>query len=177
MGQNCSYYIIARCPPHVHPFFRPRPISVPGGLNTKDTLSQVRTFHPEQETDLSGFTAKVGEAAFSPFLTYITVNMTVKPGALDAFIAENGEGKTNENGEMIFRYGSMDVVTPWLESLQLVDGNGTALFPEQGGLKGHDDQKAEFIYPDIATLPESLFLAPYDGDTGKTDMDRAIPVI
>ena len=146
-------------------------------LDTKDILSQVRTFRPEQETDLSGFTAKTGETAFSPLLTYITVETAVKPSALEAFIAENGEGETNENGEMIFRYGPIDVVTPWLESLRLADGNGTVLFPEQAGLQEHDEQRAEFIYPYMGTLPEQLFLVPVDEDTGKADMDRAIPVI
>ena len=145
-------------------------------LDTKEILSKVRTFHPEQETELPGFTAKVGEAALTPFMTYITVDMAVKPGALEAFIAENGEGQTDENGEVIFRYGPIDVLTPWLESLRLVDGNGTILFPEQGGLQEHDEQKAEFIYPYIETLPESLFLAPVDEDTGKADMVRAVPV-
>ena len=146
-------------------------------LDTKDILSQVRTFRPEQEADLSGFTAKVREAAFTPFLTYITVDLALKSGALEAFIAENGEGETDENGEVVFRYGPIDVVTPWLESLRLVDGNGNVLFPEQGGLQGHDEQTAEFIYQNIDTLPESLFLAPVDEDTGKADLDKAIPVI
>ena len=145
-------------------------------LDTKDILSQVRTFHPEQETDLDGFTAQAGEAAFTPFLTYITVDLALKPGALEAFIAENGEGETDGNGEILFKYGPIDITTPWLESLRLVDGKGTVLFPEQGGLEEHDEQRAEFVYSGIETLPESLFLAPVDENTGKADLERAIPV-
>ena len=30
---------------------------------------------------------------------------------------------------------------------------------------------------DLENLPESLFLAPFDEETGKADMSRAIPVI
>lgn len=146
-------------------------------LDTRDILSRVRTSQPEQGTELSGFTAKVSRAAFTPLQTYITVETALKPGALEAFIAENGEGETNEEGELMFRYGPIDVVTPWLESLTLVDGNGTALFPNTPGLEEHDEQKAEFQYPYLENLPESLFLAPYDLDTGKADMTSAIPVI
>ena len=145
-------------------------------LDTKDVLSRVRSFRPEQETDLPGFTAKTGEAAFSPLLTYITAEMALKPGALEAFIAENGEGKTNGEGELMFRYGPVDVVTPWLQSLKLVDGNGTVLFPEKGGLEEYSDTKAQFIFPYIENLPESLFLAPFDEETGNADMSCAIAV-
>ena len=146
-------------------------------LDTKDILSQVRTFHPERETDLPGFTAKVGEAAFTPFLTYITVDLALNPGAMEAFIAKNGEGETDENGDIIIRYGPIDITTPWLESLRLVDGNGTVLFPEQGGLEEQDEQKAEFVYSGIETLPDALYLAPVDEATGKADLDRAVPVM
>ncbi len=138
-------------------------------LDTKDILFQVRTFSPERETELSAFTAKVGKAAFSPLMTYITVDMALKPGALEAFIAENGE--------LMFRYGPYNVVTPWLESLTLVDGNGTALFPDAMGLEEHGEQTAEFQYPYMENLPEQLFLAPYDKDTGIADMSSAIPVL
>ena len=145
-------------------------------LDTKDILSRVRTFRPEKETEQPGFTAKVAKAAFSPLMTYITVETALKPGALEAYIAENGEGATDENGDLMFRYGPYNVVTPWLESLTLVDGNGTALFPEELGLEENDEQKAEFLFPYIENLPEALFLAPYDQDAGKADMAGAVPV-
>lgn len=145
-------------------------------LDTKDILSRVRAFRPEQETELSGFTAKVSDAALTPLMTYITVEMNLKPGALEAFIAENGEGEKDENGQLIYKYGPINVVTPWLESLKLVDGNGTVFFPEQAGLEGNEAQKAEFMYPYMENLPESLFLAPYDEETGKADMSRAVSV-
>lgn len=146
-------------------------------LDTKDILSKVRVFRPEQGTELPGFTAKTAEAACTPLMTYITVETELKPGALEAFIAENGEGETNEDGELMFRYGPMNVVTPWLQSLTLVDGKGTVLFPQKGGLEGNDEKKAEFQFPYIDKLPEALFLAPVDEETGKPDMGRAIPVL
>jgi len=42
-------------------------------------------------TKTNGFTAKVGTAVFTPLMTYITVETELKPGALEAFIAEHGE--------------------------------------------------------------------------------------
>jgi len=127
-------------------------------LDTKDILSQVRTSHPEQGTELTGFTAKVKEAAFSPLLTYITVETELKPGA-------------TENND------PLDVAAPLLQSLKLVDGNGTVLFAEKGGMEEYEGNKAQFVFPYIENLPESLFLAPIDEKTGEADMSSAIPVI
>ena len=126
-------------------------------LDTKDILSQVSTFHPEQGTELAGFTAKVKEAAFSPLLTYITVETEPKAGA-------------TENDD------PLDVAASLLQSLKLVDGNGTVLFAEKGGMEEYDGKKAHFVFPYIENLPESLFLAPFDEKTGKADMSAAIPV-
>ena len=145
-------------------------------LDTKDILSGARISCPEQETELPAFTAKTREAMFSPLLTYITVEIVLKPGALEAFLAEHGEGEINEDGELMFRYGPVNVFDSWLGSLRLVDGNGTLLFPDRGGVQGNDEQSAEFIYPAMENLPESLFLAPYDEEAEKADMDSAVRV-
>jgi len=40
-----------------------------------------------------------------------------------------------------------------------------------------EGKKAQFVFPYIKNLPDSLFLAPVDGKTGKADMSTAIPVI
>ena len=58
----------------------------------------------------------------------------------------------------------------------MVDGNGTLLFPDRGVVQGNNEQSAEFIYPAMENLPESLFLAPYDEEAEKADMDSAVCV-
>ena len=147
-------------------------------LDTGDAASLVRVFHPEQETDLPGFSAKVEEADFSPLMTYIFLDLFIKPGAYEAFVAENGEGATDENGDMMWEYTLNDVFSSWLADLKLVDGNGTLLFsPEQEFEYENDTEKAEFLFPYIDVLPETLYLAPYDWETEQADMSRAVRVI
>ncbi len=147
-------------------------------LDTKDIASMVRVFRPEKETDLSGFSAKVEEADFSPLMTYIFLDLSIKPGAFEAFIAENGKSLTDENGEVMWEYTSNDLFSSWLADLRLVDGNGTLLFsPEDNFEYENDTEKAEFIFPYIDVLPESLYLAPYDYETEQVDMSRAVQVI
>lgn len=147
-------------------------------LDTKDIASQVRFFHPEKEVDLPGFSAKVGEAAFSPLMTYISLDLFIKPGAFEAFIAENGESATDENGEMMWEYTPNDVFSSWISALKLVDGNGVLLFsPEKEFEYEYDTEKAVFTFPYIDVLPESLYLAPYDYETEQADMSNAVQVI
>ncbi len=147
-------------------------------LDTKDIASQVRFFHPEQETDLPGFSAKVEEVAFSPLMTYISLDLFIKPGAFEAFVAEYGECATDENGEVMWEYTPNDIFSSWLGDLKLADGNGTLLFPAEDVFEYENDtEKADFIFPYIDVLPDSLYLAPYDYDTEQVDMSRAVKVI
>lgn len=101
-----------------------------------DTLSQVMVTTSEQETITPSGTVKVKEAAFTPLMTYITLEM-----------------QANDDWDS------------YLFSLQLVDGNGKVLFPDAYGNNGHSETWAEFTYPCIPHLPEQLWLAPVDGDT------------
>ena len=145
-------------------------------FDAKDYASFVRVFRPETETVLPEVTVSVREAAFSPVMTYIRLDLAVNPNALEAFIAENGEGVKDESGEIVWPYGPMDVIGEWLESMQLTDGNGTILFPDNIGPSEYSDENAEFVLPYLETLPEALYLAPV-GDEGVADMDRAVPVL
>jgi len=138
-------------------------------------LDQVVTEHPNLPVELPEVTAKVTEAAYSPLMTYITLDLQGNPDAWDAFEAEHGEGWTDETGKVIMPYTAMDVHGDWVSSLTLVDGNGTELFPGRThGCSGYGDDWAEYLYPYLEKLPDELWLAPLSG--GTADMTRAVRV-
>lgn len=143
-------------------------------FNTGDVLSKVETLYPNVETVTDIVTVKATEAAFSPLMTYITLELAGNPDALDAYKAEHGEGYYNENGMLLFSFTSMDVHSDYLFSLTLVDESGTVLFPGYYGNNGMGDTWAEFLFPYIApeNMPEQLYLAPVED--GIANMDEAI---
>ena len=63
--------------------------------------SRVKTFRPDKETVLPEVTAKVREAAFTPLMTYITLDLEANPEAMAAFIKENGENVVDEDGTVL----------------------------------------------------------------------------
>ena len=142
--------------------------------DAKDILSQVTTIHPEEEKVLPDVTVKVKETAFSPLMTYITLDLKVNPDSLTAFIETNGEGVKNDEGEVLWAYGGMDVFGDWVTSLELVDGQGKLLFPDHYGQNGYDNEWAEFLYPYIESIPDELYLAPIED--GVADMNQAVRV-
>ena len=144
-------------------------------FDAKDISSQVRKFHPDKETKLPEVTAKVSEATFTPLMTYITLDLEVNPDALAAYIAENGEGYVDENGELLWAYGGMDVFSDYLMSLELVDGKGDVVFPGHYGQNGYGNDSAEYMYPYLETIPDELYLAPINDD-GKGDLSQAVLV-
>ena len=143
-------------------------------FDAKDTLSKVITLRPNVEKALPDVTAKVTEAAFTPLMTYITLNLKVNPDVMAAYIRENGAGHKDDNGQVIFPYGGMDVFGDWIASLELVDGDGKILFPGHHGQNGYDNEWAEFLYPSIETMPDALYLAPIQN--GAADMTQAVQV-
>ena len=145
-------------------------------FDASDTLSRVVTLNPNVETVTPEVTAKVSEAAFTPLMTYITLDLTANPEALAAFKQENGEGYYDEQGNLLWPYSGMDMYSGWIVGLKLVDGDGKELFPDAVGCNGVGNGWAEFLYPymDSANLPDELWLAPMDGDTA--DMEYAIRV-
>ena len=142
--------------------------------DAKDVLAQVITIHPEEETTLPDVTAKVKEAAFSPIMTYITLDLKVNPDSLAAFIKANGEGPKNEEGEVMWPYNGMDVLQDWIFSLELVDGQGKLVFPGHAGQNGYGNDWAEFLYPYLENIPAELYLAPIED--GVADMSQAVRV-
>jgi hypothetical protein len=107
-------------------------------------------------------------------MTYITLNLKVNPDAMAAYIQENGAGHKDENGQVIFPYSAMDVLGEWIMSLELVDGSGALLFPGHCGQNGYGNERAEFLYPYIETIPSELYLAPIKD--GAADMTQAVRV-
>lgn len=143
-------------------------------FDARDALSKVTTLRPNVEKELPNVTAKVTEAAFTPLMTYITLNLKVNPDAMAAYIQENGAGHKDENGQVIFPYSAMDVLGEWIMSLELVDGSGALLFPGHCGQNGYGNEWAEFLYPYIETIPDELYLAPIKD--GAADMTQAVRV-
>lgn len=143
-------------------------------FDARDALSKVTTLRPNVEKELPNVTAKVTEAAFTPLMTYITLNLKVNPDAMVAYIQENGAGHKDENGQVIFPYSAMDVLGEWIMSLELVDGSGALLFPGHCGQNGYGNEWAEFLYPYNETIPDELYLAPIKD--GAADMTQAVRV-
>ena len=116
------------------------------------------------------------EAAFTPLMTYITLEMLPNAESVAAYKAEHGDGFYGEDGTLLWEYTGADVYGGWVSSLQLVDGNGTVLFPDHWGNNGYSAEWSEFTYPymDAQNLPEELWLAPVED--GAADMTCAVRV-
>lgn len=136
------------------------------------------TTHPNEEKDIPEMTAKVSEVTYSPINLYITLDYAVKPEALAAFIAQNGEGVYSEDGKLLWKYEGIEIAEAWTMGLELVDGSGKPLLYDgllgYGGFQGGGKDRAWFMYPALETYPEAMFLAPMDGDTA--DMSLAVRV-
>ena len=141
-----------------------------------DIQSRVKTYHPDKETATPEVTAKVREAAFTPLMSYIYLDLQVNPDAMAAFIAENGEFVKDEDGTELWPYTPMDLFEHWVWSLELVDGSGNLIFPGQQGCEACGSDSADFIYPYLKELPDELYLAPVEmpetDDDGNMDMSQ-----
>lgn len=151
-----------------------------------DIQSKVKTYHPNREMVLPEVTAKVSEAAFTPLMTYITLDLEANPEAMDAFIKENGENVVDEDGTVLWPYTPMDMFESWVWSLELVDKDGKLIFPDKPGCEGVGNEYADFLYPYLDNIPDELYLAPVEEtevdengeSTGnaKVDMSQAVLV-
>lgn len=151
-----------------------------------DIQSKVKTYHPNKEMVLPEVTAKVSEAAFTPLMTYITLDLEANPEAMAAFIKENGENVVDEDGTVLWPHEPMDMFESWVWSLELVDKNGKLIFPGRQGCEGVGSEYADFLYPYLENIPDELYLAPVEEtevdengeSTGnaKVDMSQAVLV-
>lgn len=145
-------------------------------LDAKDILSRVVTTNPNIATVTPDVTVRVSEVAYTPLMTYITLAMEPNADVLAAYKSEHGEGFCDENGNLLWAYTGLDVYGEWISGLQLVDGNGSLVFPGHWGNNGCGEVWAEFTYPylDVENLPDELWLATVDD--GMADMAYAIRV-
>ncbi len=144
-------------------------------FDARDVLSSLRIIRPEGETVLPMVTVNIREAVFSPMMTYITMDLTVPEEVMAAYIAENGVMALDEDGNEMWENGPMNVFGSWIDSLQLVDGSGTLLFPDSVGPVACSDSDAEFLLPCLETLPDALYLAPVSEDN-VADLSLAIRI-
>lgn len=141
---------------------------------------QTRTTCPNVKGTLEdGIEAWVSRAIFSPLFTYLTLDYDVSPAVLDAYIAENGPGYTDEAGNVLFPYTAMDVIGGRLRRLQPVDGEGNVLSDGQSGIfvygcDSYGDTQATFLFPPVEDGTQELYLAPVRD--GVADMGHAVKV-
>lgn len=138
---------------------------------------RVVRFTPEWETIGERWRAKVRSAIFTPIQTYVTVDWAVDEDVMAAFIAENGEGYPDGNGGYYWMYDGVDAVGNEIQSLQLVDQNGTPVIQNAEGFYGSQGTGATvayFTFPYVETLPDELYMAPTIG--GDIDMGSAIRI-
>ena len=142
---------------------------------------RVVTETPNIVADLPLLTVSVSKVVYTPILMYVTLDMNVKPEAFEAYIAENGEGFYDREGNLVYLYSGMDVIGGWALSLALVDGEGNEVFPnlrEDGsfnyGNNGFGDHWTEFLFPYADSYPDTMYMAPMEN--GVADMSRAVRV-
>ncbi len=130
-----------------------------------DIQSYVKTYHPERETVLPEGTVKVSEAAFTPLMTYITVETKADPDALAKYM------KDSDYEEL-----GISMFYSWLCSLQLVDGEGNLIETEGPGLESAGDDEGKFVFSYQENLPDELWLAPVYEEDQPADMKEAVLV-
>jgi hypothetical protein len=136
----------------------------------------ILTTHPNEEKDMPTMTAKVSESIYSPLNLYITLDYTVKPQALEAYIAENGMNGGKVDSEQK-EYFADEIAGQWTMGLDLVDINGKPVFDGTqgfGGIQGSGKGRVWYMYPALDAYPDELFLAPVDG--GMAEMSLAVRV-
>lgn len=123
------------------------------------------------------WSAKVTEVVYSPIQMYVTLQWEIRPEVLEAYIAENGDGYYDEEGNMLWAYDALEVCGGDIMGLRLVDAAGAPVFETmQGfyGCGGASTTQAWFTFPYAKEYPQEMYLAPDDG-TG-VDMTRAVRV-
>lgn len=150
---------------------------------TTNMRKKVKTEQPRVWLELPEVRACVKEVTYTPLMMYVTLEMEGNQAALDKYIAENGPGYLDENGNLMWAYSGMDVYGEWASGLRLVDGAGQEVFPDTDemngyicGNNGYGDQWAEYLLPYSDHYPDEMYLAPWDDAAQKADMTRAVKV-
>jgi len=138
---------------------------------------QIAELTPEWEMQGTRWSARASQVIITPIQTYITVDWSVDPGLMQAYIDQYGEGYADEEGNIYWPYNGTDVVGFEIQSLQPVDKNGIPVFDSWEGFYGNQGigpDQAWFTFPYTDSLPAELYLAPTIN--GSIDMDYAIRI-
>ena len=141
------------------------------------TRNQIIELTPNIETVGERWSASVSDVIFTPIQTYVTVDWSVNPDVMQAYIDANGDGFRDEDGTLYWLYTGVDAVGDEVQSLELVDKTGTPVFDSWDGFYGNQGvgpEQAWFTFPYSDNLPEELYLAPVID--GIVDMSYAIRV-
>ena len=137
---------------------------------------EVVTATPNEVTHGEQWDAQVSSVVYSPIQMYITLDWNVHENAMEAYIAENGDGYYID-GEKMWDYNGLDVCGGVIMSLELVKKDGTPVFASMRGYYGCGGcgpEEAWFTFPYLEEYPDEMFLAPV-GENG-ADMTQAIRV-
>lgn len=137
---------------------------------------QVVTQTPNLPTEGPRWSARVTQVVYSPIQMYVTLEWAVRPEALEAYTAENGDGYY-QDGVKLWDYGGLEVAGDEIMSLRLVDAGGKPVFETmQGfyGCGGVGNTQAFYTFPYAPEYPQEMYLAPEI--QGKIDMALGIRV-
>ena len=148
-------------------------------LNTS-MRGQVVVEEPCVRADLPSLWAQASRVVYTPILTYVTLDLEAKPEAWEAFVAEYGEGVTDESGEVLFAYTPLELYMDWIWNLQLVDGQGRPVEAQDDGFfvygpSAVGDDGAEILLPYLEDPPAEMYLAPLTAQ-GVGDMSQAVRI-
>lgn len=117
------------------------------------------------------WSAKVSQVVYSPIQMYVTVDWEIKPGVLEKYIAENGDGYY-QDGVRLWSYDGLEVCGGEIMSLRLVDESGNPVFETMEGFYGCGGASATqvwYTFPYTEEYPEKMYLAPeIDGEIDLT---------
>lgn len=142
--------------------------------------SQTQTTHPNMHAPVAdGMDAWISRAICSPLFTYLTLEYDVSQTALDAYIAENGPGYTDDEGNLLYPHTASDVAGQIMWKMKLVDANGNLLSDTSSGIFVYGchsvgDTEATFVFPPLPPEAKEVYLAPLRG--GVPDLSHAVRV-
>ena len=144
-------------------------------IDTSDILDKVQVVHPGTSGHVTNAQMTVEEICYTPLQTYIDLSYTLDEGAMEAFIAENGEGLYDESGKLIFPYDEAMALGDKARFLRLVEEDGRQVFEQDSGCE-YTRSTMEYVLPYVNPDDyDELYLAPMSDD-GKIDMTQKIRI-